>query len=76
MSAPTTTRHELRFEHLVEGGHGYAFPCDPLGRVDLDSLSSRARNDYFFARALIGRELSRPMVIPPALKSFERRSRE
>jgi hypothetical protein len=53
---------ELRFENLFDSGRGYAFPCDPKGRVDLDKLSDRARNNYLFARALVGRELSVPAV--------------
>jgi hypothetical protein len=53
---------ELRFENLFDSGRGYAFPCDRKGRVDLDKLSDRARNNYLFARALVGRELSVPAV--------------
>ena len=50
----------LRFDSLFREGHGYAFPCDAAGRVDMDSMSERARNSYFFARTLIGRELAMP----------------
>ena len=49
MTDPTMTQYELRYQSLVDG-RGYAFPCDPEGRVDLDQLSDRARNDYLFAR--------------------------
>ena len=59
--------YELNFQPLSGDGSGYAFPCDALGRVDLDSLSERARNDYLFARALVGRLLSAPAVRARAL---------
>jgi len=45
----------------------YAFPCDADGGVDIDSLSDCARNNYFYARAVIGRELSMPAVQPISL---------
>ena len=54
--------YELTFEPLAGEGSGYAFPCDDRGRVDLDNLSERARNDYLFARALVGRTLAAPAV--------------
>jgi hypothetical protein len=55
---------ELRFESLFDSGRGYAFPCDPTGQVNLDQLSDRARNNYLFARALVGRDLAVPAVRP------------
>ena len=60
----TPARFELRFQSLFGGGRGFAFPCDPQGRVDLDQLSDRARNNYLFARAVVGRELASPAVRP------------
>jgi len=54
--------YELTFEPLSGQGSGYAFPCDDRGRVDLDTLSDRARNEYLFARALVGRLLAAPAV--------------
>ncbi|RYF19077.1 MAG: hypothetical protein EOO30_00605 [Comamonadaceae bacterium] len=44
------------------GGRGFAFPCDARGNVDLDRLSEQARNNYFYARAMVGRELAVPAV--------------
>ncbi len=41
-----------------------AFPCDAEGRVELDSLSERARDNYLYARAVIGREFAQPQVVP------------
>jgi len=56
-----STQYELRFQSRVDG-QGYAFPCDPNGHVDLNQLSDRARNDYLFARALVGRYMATPSV--------------
>ena len=61
------TRFELRFQSLFDSGRGYAFPCDPKGQVDLDQLSDRARNNYLYARAMVGRELSVPAVRPSSM---------
>lgn len=54
--------YELRFQSLFDSGRGFAFPCDPSGLVDLDQLSDRARNNYLYARAMVGRELAVPAV--------------
>ncbi|MHB1123356.1 MAG: hypothetical protein ACYC0T_11640 [Ramlibacter sp.] len=61
------TEYELRFQSLFDSGRGYAFPCDPKGQVDLDKLSDRARNNYLYARAMVGRELACPAVKPAAM---------
>jgi hypothetical protein len=61
-----TTQFELRFLSLTDRESGYAFPCDPKGQVDLNQLSDRTRNDYFYARAMVGRELALPAVRPAA----------
>lgn len=53
---------ELRFGHLFIEGRALAFPCDAHGRVRLDELSDRARQNYFYARALVGREYATPAV--------------
>jgi hypothetical protein len=50
--------YRLRFTSLFDPGRGYAFPCDARGRVDLDDLSEHARTNYFYARAMVGRELT------------------
>ena len=54
--------YEMRFRSLFDEGRAYAFPCDAAGHVDIDSLSDSARNSYFYARTVIGRELSMPAV--------------
>ena len=55
-------RYELRFRALSRSIQGYSFPCDARGCVDLDALSERSRNNYFFARVVIGHELAVPEV--------------
>ena len=64
VKTPTVCDFELRFPSLFSEGRGYAFACDREGHVDLDALSERARNNYFFARALVGREVAVPTVEP------------
>lgn len=54
--------YELRFESLFQAGRGLAFPCDAHGGVRLDALSERARQNYLFARAVVGREYATPTV--------------
>lgn len=65
MNAPAleSSSYQLRFRPLFEEGRAYAFPCDSSGRVDLDALSDRARNNYFYARTVIGREFESPSVL-------------
>lgn len=54
---------ELRFQSLFHAGRGLCFPCDAQGRVDLDALSDRARANYLYARAVVGREFGMPRVV-------------
>ncbi|MBO9512682.1 MAG: hypothetical protein J7549_01085 [Variovorax sp.] len=53
---------ELRFDALFADRRSYSFPCDGMGRVDLDALSERGRLNYFYARAMIGVEVAWPAV--------------
>lgn len=53
---------ELRFQSLFHEGRALVFPCDRKGRVDLDTVSDRSRDNYFFARAMVGREYAMPFV--------------
>jgi hypothetical protein len=55
-------RYEIRFRSLSGEDRALAFPCDAQGHVLMDSLSDRARNNYLFARAVIGREYALPAV--------------
>ncbi len=56
--------YKLRFRSLFDPGRSYVFPCDAAGRVDMDALSERARANYLYARAVIGREFTAPDVQP------------
>jgi hypothetical protein len=56
--------YELRFRSLFNARRGFSFPCDASGHVDIETLNERARNNYFFARSVIGRELATPEVQP------------
>lgn len=61
-TASTQATHLLHFEPLTVGDAGLDIPCDPSGRVGLDALGDKLRNDYFFARTLIGRLFAAPTV--------------
>ena len=54
----------LRFQSLFHEGRALAFPCDAQGHVDMDALSDRARGNYLYARAVVGREFATPAVLP------------
>ena len=62
MSSAQAAHYELRFQSLFDEGRAYAFPCDAAGHVDMDALSERARENYLYARAVIGREVAMPAV--------------
>lgn len=59
--------YELRFDSLFRQGQGLCFPCDDRGQVDIDALSDRARSNYLYARAVVGREFATPQVLPARL---------
>jgi hypothetical protein len=63
---PSPAGFQLCFRSLFQSGPGFAFPCDDKGQVSLDAMSERARNNYFYARAMVGRELTPPAVEPLA----------
>lgn len=54
--------YEIRFQSLFNEGRAMSFPCDAQGTVTLDSLTERARNNYLYARAVVGREYAYPSV--------------
>ncbi len=58
----TSDGYELRFESLFQSGRALAFPCDAQGGVRLDALSDQARQNYLFARAVVGRDYASPTV--------------
>jgi hypothetical protein len=62
MMESSSSQFQLCFRNLFDSGRGYAFPCDQQGQVDLDRMSEKARNNYFYARAMIGKELAYPAI--------------
>ena len=58
---------QLCFRSLFGHGRAFAFPCDNQGRVNMDALTERMRNNYLFARAMVGRELQVPAIERAAL---------
>jgi len=68
MAMPITpAAYELCFRSLHQEGRMLVFPCDARGEVDLDALSSRARTNYLYARAVTGRDYTWPAVTPVAV---------
>jgi hypothetical protein len=57
-----TCSHLLCFQSLFNDGRSLSFPCDAEGQVALDSLSERARANYLYARAVVGRDYAMPVV--------------
>lgn len=53
---------ELRFDSLFTPGKALVFPCDAQGCVDMDTLSERARCNYLFAHAMVGKDFFSPCV--------------
>lgn len=66
LSVSADDGYELRFDSMFVAGRGLSFPCNATGSVDLDRLSDRARRNYLYARAVIGREFLMPAVHPAA----------
>jgi hypothetical protein len=62
-----TTGYEVRFQSLFHEGRALSFPCDRDGHVDMDALSAKARGNYLFARAMVGRDYAAPAVLPHRL---------
>jgi hypothetical protein len=55
-------RFEIRYVPLNGTWPLLTFPCDAKGSVPLDSLPEKARNDYFFARAVVGAAYAIPAI--------------
>ena len=56
--------YEIRFQSLFKEGRALIFPCDEQGQVTMDLLSERARDNYLYARAVVGREYAYPSIYP------------
>ena len=61
--AASSSPFEVWFASLFNEGRGLIFPCDEDGHVQIDALSDRGRSNYFFARAMLGREYATPRVV-------------
>lgn len=61
-SFQSAAHYELRFTSLFQEGRALTFPCDAGGHVQLDALTERARHNYLYARAVVGREYAAPAV--------------
>jgi hypothetical protein len=59
---------QLRFHSLAGQANEFACPCDAEGHVVMDELSERARSNYLFARAMVGR-----LYAPPEITAEVRR---
>jgi hypothetical protein len=60
--ASIATDYQLCFRSLFDSGRGFAFPCDAKGQVDLDNMPEKLRNNYFYVRAMVGRETTMPAL--------------
>jgi hypothetical protein len=65
---PFRPEFEVHFRSLLQRGLSLIFPCDRDGRVNLDALSDRAKTDYLFARAMVGRQYASPAVRRPVTR--------
>ena len=54
--------YEVRFESLFHAGRGLTFPCDAQGRVPLQCLSERARENYRRAQEQVGVDYATPAI--------------
>lgn len=61
-ATPVVASYELVFS-AIHGGRSFAFPCDCTGKVELNALSERARDNYLMARTLVGRDFHAPTVL-------------
>jgi len=55
-------RFEIRYVPLRGPWPVLVFPCDATGCVPLDWLPEKVRNDYFFARAVVGVAYAAPAI--------------
>jgi hypothetical protein len=59
---PSHAAYEIRFQARC-GDTTWSFPCDMHGRVDMDLMEERDRNNYLFARAVIGYRFLAPKIV-------------
>lgn len=53
----------LRFQSLIAADNDLSFACNAQGVVDMNALSPKERENYLFARALVGRSFSPPQCV-------------
>jgi hypothetical protein len=53
--------HAMMYQYLFRGP-SLCFPCDERCQVPLDDLSDQARENYLYARAVVGVEYAYPSV--------------
>ena len=56
------TAFQLRFRSFVGEANEFTCPCDAAGHVVMDEMSERARSNYLFARAMVGRLYAPPEI--------------
>ncbi len=59
----SVAQYEIRYESLFHSGRALTFPCDAQGHVPMDELSEQARENYLYARAVVGREFASPVIL-------------
>ena len=60
---PAASAYYLFFGGLFPTVRSLLFPCDAAGRVEMDGMSERARDNYLFARAVVGCDYRVPVVV-------------
>ena len=60
---PAAATHYLFFGGLFPTVHSLLFPCDSGGHVEMDEMSEHARENYLFARAVVGCDYRVPVVV-------------
>jgi hypothetical protein len=60
---PAAPAHYLFFAALFPSVRSLLIPCDAGGHVEMDRLSDRTRDNYLFARAVIGCDYRVPVVV-------------
>ncbi len=65
-------RYTLFFRSILMAGRGYKFPCDANGGVQLQAMSARLRQNYLYAKGLVGLELLSPVVEPEGTMTMRR----
>ena len=72
---PPTSTHYLFFGGLFPSVRSLLIPCDSGGHVEMDDLSERARDNYLFARAVVGCDYRVPVVVAASPGAFASQNR-